>query len=220
MSAIWTNVSLVVGSLFGFMFVFVPGLGKLLSAHPMNEEMRYAFRITQKWSGIDGHFLRISIGMCYVIAGVGLLVGVWGEHLKMFKGDTLLIIQALLVCAPIGVISIHLFAMWYHFALEGKPGPAPVFIAFMGLLLYARLQVTPWTSLQDTQKLIIEVFAGVCVLKLVLATAFKVSKGCTPAELAIEKANVEADKELKTVDKQVTAGFNAVGQELQHLVGK
>lgn len=195
----WNWVSLSLGSLFGFFFFAGAGLGKLLPGHPLYKEMVPGFdKVMGPYFGLPGGCLRTLIGLSYVAAGAGLLGGLWGEFLGKFDKDLLALDQALLICAPIGVIVIHLAAIVYHLAVEGNPGPCPVFITVMGILLYARLQMTPFATLDAQGQLVVKAFTGVGAAGLVLAFLLRAAAGAPLEDLKKEKAKLDAEKQQAT----------------------
>lgn len=192
MAGVWFWISLVVGSLFGLMFTLAAGLGKILPAHPMYKMMEPGFaKVMGPFFGFPGAPLRIILGLAYVCAGLGLLGGLWGEFLKKIDGDLLALDQALLVCVPIGIITIHLGALWYHLAIEQNPGPPAMFIPMMGLFLYSRLQISPYETMSAKNQTVIQGFSGVCLVGLVLAVIARCACGAQAEELR------QADKDLK-----------------------
>lgn len=186
-------VSLVVGTLFGMMFTVAAGLGKLLPAHPMYKQMQPGFAyVMGPFYGLPGAPLRVILGIAYVCAGLGLLGGLWGEFLNKVNGDLLTLDQALLVCVPIGIITIHLGALWFHVAIESSPGPPAMFIPMMALLLYSRLQITPYQTMPSKSQAVIQGFSGVCALGLVLAILARCAAGAPSEEL--RKVKEESEK--------------------------
>lgn len=178
------------------MFTLVAGAGKLVPAHPMYKEMEPGFaKLMGPFFGLPGGLLRVVLGLAYLSAGLGLLTGIWGEYLKKFDGDLLALDQALLVCVPIGVITIHLGALFFHLAIEGNPGPPAMFIPMMCLLLYSRLQLTPYETMSEHSQKVIKCFVGVCGAGLVLGCITKCAAGTSTDEIKKTKAGMEPAQE-------------------------
>lgn len=196
-AAAWcTYVSLAVGSLFGFMFAAGPGLGKVLPAHPMFKEMVSGMaQLMGPFYGIKGDILRNCLGFPYIAAGLGMIVGLWCEFLGSIDGDLLVLAQALLICAPIGIITIQLGAGWFHIAVDGHPGPSVVLIPMMALLLYTRLQITPYEIFPSEKQIIIQVFIAVCGIGFIGAAISKVVNGEDTETLKDKAAEMKAAKE-------------------------
>eukprot|EP00747_Dinoflagellata_sp_TGD_P038134 gnl/TRDRNA2_/TRDRNA2_139486_c0_seq2.p1 gnl/TRDRNA2_/TRDRNA2_139486_c0~~gnl/TRDRNA2_/TRDRNA2_139486_c0_seq2.p1 ORF type:complete len:192 (+),score=25.08 gnl/TRDRNA2_/TRDRNA2_139486_c0_seq2:68-643(+) len=172
-------VAQVLGSLLGFLFFAMAGMGKLVPVHPMYAMMKPGFADKMgPFFGLNGDLLRTIIGLAEVAAGLGYLVGLWGSFFGLIEGDLLDLCDALLICAPLGMVVIMLCGGWFHIAVEGKPGPPGPLTVMNLVILGARLKVTPFAELSD--KMVVIVFGIVAVVGVALAVVLRLALGTTP----------------------------------------
>mmetsp|Transcript_146830 Transcript_146830/g.256183 ORF Transcript_146830/g.256183 Transcript_146830/m.256183 type:complete len:205 (+) Transcript_146830:65-679(+) len=187
----------IFGTLMGLMFAFAAGAGKLLPPHPMNEMLSGAFVAVGQFLGLPGTPLRFFVGSVELFAGLGILGVLWVKSLADCE-----IFLALLICDFIGLITITIGIGWFHFTIEGSPGPAVMFLPVLLLLLFCRLQVTPISGFKDQSLVelslmtnfpfsLLERFITLCLFGFLSAVLMRTMWGKSMAEM---RADTEAAK--------------------------
>jgi len=123
-SSFFLWVSVIIGSGIGILYGAVTGPGKLLSVKPydgIHGIMVHGFEnVYGPFLGVDGRILRKSSGIGEIVAGLGLVLGLWIDLLAFTPealGDlmrTLVIAaaMALLVWSGVGAIMLHHLSEW------------------------------------------------------------------------------------------------------------
>eukprot|EP00933_Yihiella_yeosuensis_P018359 TRINITY_DN15091_c1_g1_i1.p1 TRINITY_DN15091_c1_g1~~TRINITY_DN15091_c1_g1_i1.p1 ORF type:complete len:208 (-),score=22.67 TRINITY_DN15091_c1_g1_i1:241-864(-) len=200
----WMWIALLGGSIFGGLFVFVGVM------HFRDEKtMQLYDRLLGKWAGIPGEYLRTGFGILYMVVGLGMFFGLWAEHFKSIQGEDLHIVQALLICAPIGMMAVASYGLWFYYEVDEKCHRTSIgIIVAMAILLHARYQITPWSSIPNQQRPLIRIFIVLCVLALLLAFCLKIAKGAALGQVKAEKMSMEMHTAAQEIDRAM--------QSLQH----
>eukprot|EP00927_Polykrikos_kofoidii_P075540 TRINITY_DN71798_c0_g1_i1.p1 TRINITY_DN71798_c0_g1~~TRINITY_DN71798_c0_g1_i1.p1 ORF type:complete len:219 (+),score=40.09 TRINITY_DN71798_c0_g1_i1:64-657(+) len=190
-------MSFISGTLMGLLVGLMSGPGKLLPFHPMFKKMKLDFeKLTGPFFGLPGDLVRVIIGLAELAAGWGILVALWGGGVfGVITGDLLNLGNCLTICAGIGLIVIFVGALWYHVVVDGSPGPTPVFLVLLFMLVGSRLQVTPMDGFSSEHQTIIKAFSAVSVVGLIGTVIMRCVGGKTAAELRAVKE--ELDKPIE-----------------------
>lgn len=190
----------------GLMTGAVAGPSKLIPGYLLNAKLVPGFRLVYgPFFGLPGDFMRVFVGLGEVCAGVGLIGGLWGTALGLFDGDFLDLVSALLICAPIGLITIMAFGSVSHVAMGEGPGLPCVLAVLSVIILACRVTVTPIDTLTADHQLLIQAFCGLCGVGAVLAVVIRYACGKPIEELKSIKANMEADEKAMEAYKKVPA---------------
>eukprot|EP00746_Dinoflagellata_sp_MGD_P112176 gnl/MRDRNA2_/MRDRNA2_49137_c0_seq1.p1 gnl/MRDRNA2_/MRDRNA2_49137_c0~~gnl/MRDRNA2_/MRDRNA2_49137_c0_seq1.p1 ORF type:complete len:204 (-),score=39.35 gnl/MRDRNA2_/MRDRNA2_49137_c0_seq1:142-753(-) len=193
-------VSGVIGTLFGLLMGLLAGPGKLFKVHPMFKMLEPQFQhVIGNFFGVPHTPIQVLIGLAELVAGWGLLVGLWGQQLM---GAALReLVDALLICDGVGLLTVMIMAFIFHFMIEGFGFAAPyiVFNGLLGIFIYCRVEMTG----VGAYSVLINSFACVCIVVLVLSLLARVTLG----------AGLDG---LRTKMQAVKAEMGAKGREMEY----
>ena len=161
----------------------VAGASKLFPFHPMHGEMKGGSVLWEATFGMNRDVLRIAIGLAHFCAGLGLLVGLWGGFMGAFDEPTQTTIDALIICAGLGQITMGVGMTIFHMVLEGSPGAGVPWLVVWPTITACRLQVTPLDGFVGKDHQIIVGFAGVCAVSLVAMIVMRLVAGETKEKI-------------------------------------
>jgi hypothetical protein len=196
----WQLTALIVGTLVSVMGIAAPGLGKILPCHPFYPVLKLGFDTVHArvWAQ-NPTFMRLIVGFAFVASGLGMLVGMYME-LHGFCGYYLQIghlAEALMLCAPIGVIVVC-FIAFYHDVTLGVPGPTFVLGILWAVVLVSRLMFKPFDSLPEMYRMLVYGWVGLLAVTTTIMGILKALKGAkyddVKAELEVVKAMMDGKK--------------------------
>mmetsp|Transcript_81440 Transcript_81440/g.263791 ORF Transcript_81440/g.263791 Transcript_81440/m.263791 type:complete len:199 (-) Transcript_81440:98-694(-) len=128
----FTWVTVIMGTVLALFFVALPGAGKLISGHPFKPNMVFGFdKVFGPFLGCPGIFLRIFIGVGELAAGLGLLIGLWGDALGLYDKDLSALAKSLIIVAGVALMTLCVTASSMHYYLDGHPH---MFLAMLSVL--------------------------------------------------------------------------------------
>eukprot|EP00416_Gambierdiscus_australes_P014763 CAMPEP_0171073870 /NCGR_PEP_ID=MMETSP0766_2-20121228/11776_1 /TAXON_ID=439317 /ORGANISM="Gambierdiscus australes, Strain CAWD 149" /LENGTH=179 /DNA_ID=CAMNT_0011530603 /DNA_START=50 /DNA_END=589 /DNA_ORIENTATION=+ len=173
--------------------VSVAGLGKLLPWHPMNKLLVTTFETTAgPFFGLPARPLRLAVGIVELVAGLGLLVGLWSVQ----TGDAQKHVDLLLILDGVGLATVLVQAMVFHAVVEGAGQifPYGVMIILLCTFVGCRLQMTPLRSLGPSCEFLAIRFLYVCITGLLLSLFARRAWGASTETLV---ANNKKIKEMQ-----------------------
>lgn len=176
-------IAQVLGTLFGLMCFAMAGASKLFPFHPMHGDMKFGAGLWEATFGLHRDVIRIAIGLAHFCAGGGLLVGLWGGFFGAFDPATQTTIDALIICAGLGEITLGVGMLIFHMVAEGSPGMGVPWLVVWPTITACRLQVTPLDGFVGKDRQLIVGFAGVCVVSLVAMIVMRLVAGKTKEEI-------------------------------------
>jgi len=193
-------VSVVLGTFpVGMVTGLVGGASKVIPNYGMSAQIVPMFdKLISPWLGVPAPLGRMIIGLAEMGAGWGMMLGGWGTALGLIKDPNFLdLTNALLICAPVGLILIFAGSGLYHVCF-GKSAAFQAFLAVASLIVLAcRLQVTPVDTLMPVHQQLVWGFVGVCVVGAVLAVLLKIVRGKSTAEMRLEEEGNKSEPLLK-----------------------
>jgi len=118
-------ITVVLGTIIGIVFGLGQGLGKLLPFLPFNKAASHGFaNVWGPFLGLPGTPLRIFIGLGETVAGLGLLVGLWGDAYDAFDESLSNTVKALAIVAGFSLMTCAFVAAFVHKYVDGTAGMA------------------------------------------------------------------------------------------------
>eukprot|EP00438_Fugacium_kawagutii_P007399 Skav233950 [mRNA] locus=scaffold1382:164765:165761:+ [translate_table: standard] len=181
--------SVSIGTLLGFLFFAIAGLGKLLPGHPMYNVLASTFdRAIGPFFGLPATLLRLIIGTAELSAGLVFLVVPWSLYVMpdslspAFEAPS----EALLLCAIIGMLFIMAGALAFNWITERKLPKVAPYIVFIALLMafgYTQKQLTDFDQMPKKWMGFIQYFCVFCGIAVVVSLLWACKFGITIKEL-------------------------------------
>ncbi|CAJ1373914.1 unnamed protein product [Effrenium voratum] len=177
--------SLVIGTLLGFLFFAIAGLGKLLPQHPMHAVLRSTFdKAAGPFFGLPSTLLRLVIGLAELSAGLVFMAVPWGVN--GLPADKKAPAEALLLCAILGMLAIMTGALLFNWIAERqlqKLTPYIVFITLLILFFRIQVQTTDFERLPEEWMQFMYYFPAFCGVGMVVSLLWAYKFGITMEEL-------------------------------------
>lgn len=195
----WGLVAIILGTLMGLAGTFV-GIGKLAPGHPMHIMMVEMFdSIFGPLQAAPGGFMRVFAGSLITVGSVGMLIGLYVELFGLMDG-CIVWVQALMICAPIGLMGLWGYGAFLDMMLGRIPAPAMLTLLWLAILM-ARLQVTPFGTFPAAQQMLIEAFAGTTLTVMLVFGVLRGALGAPREPLKILAAEFDAKMNGKTASQ-------------------
>jgi len=192
-------VSLFIGTLLGTLFFAIAGLGKLLPGHPMHSVLSSTFdKAIGPFFGLPATFLRLVIGFAELSAGLCFIVVPWGLYFDTFGPNLKAPVEALLLCAIIGMQAIMIVALVFNCLVEGqlkKIAPYIVFVALLATFYYIQVDTTDFEEMPENWILFIYNFFAFCAVGTVITWLWYCKFGSTIEELKERMVEIERMRE-------------------------
>lgn len=139
-----------------------------------------------------GTLIAVQLFCCFTMlsAGVGLLVAIIGTLSGRFKDEQLDLVNALFICDAVGLMGYFAGAAFVDFWTAGddfegptEAGSFPLF-CLSGVLLAARLVVTPFTSFPPGRQKLILAFGALCIGLVMVSVIAHYAAGAGPEKLS------------------------------------
>lgn len=127
--------TIVLGTILGVVQGCFGGLPKLVPIGLMGVKMSKGFnQVYGPFLGFPGTCLRIVIGSGEACAGIGILVGVWGDALGFFDEELSNLVRALCIVAGSALMVVGFVAGMMHYYIDAKPCTPPTLLGCIALV--------------------------------------------------------------------------------------
>jgi len=114
-------LSVLMGTIFGFIYGFASGPAKICHCHPKYTLMVFAMdNVWAPFLGCNGRLLRIFTSLGEITAGIGLIIGLWGDAFCWFPKGLDDLAKALIIVAGCGLMTLAWVAASIHKYIDGS----------------------------------------------------------------------------------------------------
>mmetsp|Transcript_6911 Transcript_6911/g.19564 ORF Transcript_6911/g.19564 Transcript_6911/m.19564 type:complete len:202 (-) Transcript_6911:154-759(-) len=199
MAGVLNWITVILGTIPALMMGCVGGTGKIIPGHPMNKAMSYGFaNVFGPFLGCPGTPLRLIIGLGEMFAGIGLLVGLWGDAFDAFGKDLSDLAKALIIVAGVVFFIVAAVAAMMHKYIDGSPG-MPAGMAVISLI-FTLLRVFFLGPDKIPNQIIATVLSVLVMIGVLIAMAINRTAGLHEDQVEEENKKLHAIMDGKEVE--------------------
>jgi len=128
-------LTIFLGTILGLVQGCFGGLSKLIPIGLMGVKMSKAFnQVYGPFLGFPGTCLRIIIGLGEACAGIGIMLGVWGDAFAAFDEELSNLVRALCIVAGSALMVVGFVAGMMHYYVDAAPCTPPTILGCISLV--------------------------------------------------------------------------------------
>ena len=134
-TALAEYLSIFLGTILGLVQGCFGGLSKIIPIGLMGVKMSKAFnQVYGPFLGFPGTCLRIIIGLGEACAGIGIMLGVWGDAFAAFDEELSNLVRALCIVAGSALMVVGFVGGMMHYYVDAAPCTPPTILGCISLV--------------------------------------------------------------------------------------